>query len=279
MGSSNRLIVSILAVVALAVAFWMLALGPKREEADKLGTEVEQLQVSLAEAQSKVTEAAAAKREFPADYRQLVVLGKAVPEGDETSSLFVELNHIADRSRIKFETIQLSGSGESAETPPSAEPAAETTPPAEPGTPAASSPSSGAVPAAATIPPTEAAASVLPLGATIGTAGLGVMPYSLNFSGDFFAVADFIADIDSLVDTSGEKVAVDGRLITLDGFALNADPERGFPHLNANFAVTTYLTPPTQGVTAGATPSEPSLATAPPTETEETESAPVSAAQ
>jgi Tfp pilus assembly protein PilO len=262
MGSSNRLIVSILVVAALAVAFWMLALGPKREEADKLATEVEQLQVSLAEAQSKITEAAAAKREFADDYRQLVVLGKAVPASDETSSLFVELNHIANRSRVSFESIQLNGSGETAEAAPAA-----TAPPAEaapPATPAASSSSSGAVPAAAAIPPTEAAASVLPLGASIGGAGLGVMPYSLNFSGDFFHVADFIRGIDSLVDTGGGEVAVDGRLITLDGFALNADPERDFPYLDANFSVTTYLTPPTQGIVAGATSSEPATVAAEP---------------
>ena len=78
MSSSNRLIVSILVVAALAIAFWMLALSPKREEADELSGQVSQLQTSLAEAQAKVTEAAAAKREFPTDYRQLVVLGKAV---------------------------------------------------------------------------------------------------------------------------------------------------------------------------------------------------------
>ncbi len=283
MGSSNRLIVSILAVTAIAVAFWVLALGPKREEADKLGGEVEQMQVSLAEAQSKATEAAAAKREFPADYRQLVVLGKAVPAGDETSSLFVELNHIADRSKITFQSIQLNGSGEAAETPTTAP--AEGAPPAEgeaPAAPAASSPSSGAVPAAATIPPTEAAASVLPLGATIGTAGLGVMPYSLNFSGDFFHIADFIASIDSLVNTGGPAVSVDGRLVTLDGFALNADPALGFPHLNANFTVTTYLVPPTQGITAGATPTEPAPATTPaaaPAEAPEAESTTVAGEQ
>lgn len=283
MGSSSRLIVSILAVAALAVAFWVLALSPKRDEADKLGTQVEQLQVAVAEAQSKISEAAAAKREFPADYRQLVVLGKAVPASDETASLFVELNHIADRSQIRFESIMLNGSGETAEAPPTATapPATATAPPT---TPAASSPTSSAVPVAATIPPTEAAASVLPLGATIGTAGLGVMPYSLSFSGDFFHVADFIKGIDSLVDTGGKEVSVDGRLVTLDGFALNADPELGFPHLDANFTVTTYLTPPTQGITAGATPTEPAstttpAATAPPAESSETESAPVSEAQ
>ena len=115
------------------------------------------------------------------------------------------------------------------------------------------------------MPPTEAAASLLPLGATIGPAGLGVMPYDLTFSGNFFHVADFIRGIDSLVHT-GKGVGVDGRLVTLNGFALNAQTPPGFPDLNATFSVTTYLIPPSQGVTAGATPAAPAAAaTATPT--------------
>jgi Tfp pilus assembly protein PilO len=279
--SSNRLIVSFLAVAAIAIAFWVLALGPKREEADKLAGEVEQQEVALSEARSKAAEAAAAKRAFPTDYRRLVVLGKAVPEGDETSSLFIELDQIADRSKIEFQSILLNGSGIAASA--EAAPAPPAAPPEAPATPAGTAPPggatpAGAVPAAATIPPTEAAASVLPLGATIGGAGLGVMPYNLSFSGSFFDIADFIDDIDSLVDTGGKQIAVDGRLVTLDGFTLNADPKRDFPYLNAKFAVTTFLVPPTQGTTAGATQSEPAPVSTETAEAE-TESVPTSEAQ
>lgn len=254
MSSSNRLIVSILGIAAIALAFWMLALAPKRKEADELASQASQLQTSLVEAQAKVTEAVAAKREFPADYKQVVVLGKATPAGEETASLLVELNHIADQTGVKFESIQLSGSGETEAAP---------APAAAPTTPTTETPSSG-VPAAATIPPTEAAASLMPLGASIGPAGLAVMPYSLTFSGDFFHIADFIKGIDSLVGTSESQVAVDGRLVTLDGFALNAGAEGGLPHLNATFAVTTYVTPPSQGATAGATPTAPAPSVATP---------------
>jgi Tfp pilus assembly protein PilO len=270
--SSNRLIVSILVVAALAIGFWMLALSPKRQEADKLAGQAEQLQVALTEARGKALEAATARREFPSDYKQLVVLGKAVPDGAETPSLFVDVNHVANQSKVKFNSINLEEGGEAAESVAAPVAPATTTP---------STGSSSAVPAAATIPPTEAAASLLPLGARIGTAGLGVMPYNLNFSGDFFHVADFIKGIDSLVKTGGSEVAVDGRLVTLDGFALSADPELGFPHLNANFKVTTYLTPPSQGVTVGATPSAPAPSTATPAATEPpaTESTPVSEAR
>jgi Tfp pilus assembly protein PilO len=271
MSSSNRLIVSILAIAALAIVFWIALLGPKREQADELAGQVDSLHVSLSEAQSQLAAARSAKRDFPVDYRQLVVLGPAVPAGDETSSLLVELNHVAHHARVKFDSILLNGTGETSTVAPV--PVAPAPAPA-PSAPSAASPS-GAVPAAATIPPTEAAASVLPLGAAVGPAGLAVMPYNLSFSGSFFHVADFIAGIDSLVHAGARTVGVDGRLVTLDGFSLSADPTLGFPHLDANFAVTTYLTPPSQGLTAGATPTEP--APAPATATPATEAAPAEA--
>lgn len=236
MGSSNKLIVAILVVAALAVGFWMVLLSPKREEAGELAAEAGQIEAALTEARGRLAQAEEAKRAFPADYRQLVVLGKAVPQGDETSSLLVELSKISRRSKVSFNSITLeegSGGEESAAT-------ASTDP-------------------AATVPPSEAAAALLPLGAAIGPAGLGVVPYSLKFSGSFFHVADFMAGIDSLVKSS-DQVAVDGRLVTLDGFALTENPDAGFPYLNANFAVTAYVTPPEQGLTAGATSAAPPAA-------------------
>lgn len=250
MASTNRILASTLIVAALAIAFWVLLLGPKREEAAELSARVDTLNVSLEEARSSVIQARATKREFPADYRQLVVLGQAVPASDETASLVVELNRIAADAEVEFDSIKLEGASESAvPTPaPTAATAPTTVNPNEP---------TSAVPASATIPPTEIAASMLPLGASVGSAGLGAMPYSLSFRGDFFHVADFIRGVDQLVRTTNSKVAVDGRLVTLDGFALTADAERGFPYLDANFKVTTYLVPPSQGLTAGATPTEP----------------------
>lgn len=255
MRSSNRVIVAILVIAALALGFWVLLLSPKREQADELGEKVSRLELSLTEAEQKVNEAETARRSFPADYHQLVLLGQAVPASDETSSLLVELQHIAAQSKVSFDSIQLTGSGEESTpvtgTTPTTSSSTQSAPASQP------SSSSTAVPASATVPPTEAAAAVLPLGASIGPAGLGVMPYNLTFSGSFFHIADFMQGIDGLVHTTDNAVRVDGRLVTLDGFALNADAEHGFPYLDATFSVTTYLTPPTQGITAGATPSAP----------------------
>ena len=254
--ASSKTIVVILIVAALASAFWILLLSPKREEASKLATEVGQQQAALGQAQSELMEATAARREFPSDYRQLVVLGEAVPANDETASLLVEVNRVADRAGVRFNSLALSsGEGGSEEASATAEIAPEVGP-------------TSAVPAAATVPPTEAEAALLPLGATIGSANLGVIPYNLTFTGSFFQVADFIHGIDSLVRTSKSKVGVDGRLITLDGFSLTEDSDAAFPKLAANFTVTTYLMPPNQGVTPGASEASPAVpATTEPTTT------------
>lgn len=244
MKSSNRLIAAMVVVAVLAGGFWILILSPKREEASDLSTEVEQLQGTLSLAESQAAEAEAARREFPKDYRTLVTLGKAVPAGEETSSLLVSLNRVAEDADIQFDSIQLSDEGGG-----SIEAEAALAPEAGP-----------AAPVTSTVPPTEAAAALQPLGSAIGPAGLSVMPYSLGFRGDFFDVAEFIGGIDSLVTTSPKKTEVDGRLITIDGFVLSEEPDAGFPALSADFSVTTYLVPPGQGVTAGATSTAPAEA-------------------
>lgn len=225
--SSHKLVIAMLAIVALAVAFWMLLLSPKREEAAKLGDEVAQVEESLSLHRAEVTQARAAQKKFPVEYQQLVVLGKAVPREDETASLLVELNQLADRSHVRFQTLKLS-SAEGGGTETEAAPQESAS-------------------------PTEVAASLLPLGATIGPAGLGVMPYQLTFRGTFFQMADFIEGLDSLVKTKNAAVNVTGRLITINGFKLSPDGTSGFPMLEAGFSVTTFVLPPEESPAVAAT--------------------------
>lgn len=241
MNAGNRVIVAMLVVAALAVAFWMLLLSPKRAEVSKLDNEVAQQEESLSLHQQEVQRGLEAERAFPQQYQQLVVLGKAAPADDDTASLLVQLNRIARNAHVRFETFQLANSGGEGAS-------AEVAAPAE-----------GEEPAS----PTEVAASTLPLGASVGPAGLAVMPYTLSFNGNFFRLADFIHGLDSLVETKNAQVEVTGRLITINGFSLKPDPSRGFPFLEASFSVTTFLVPPAQGVTGGATPSSPEPATTP----------------
>ncbi|HEY1355950.1 MAG TPA: hypothetical protein VGF09_06510 [Solirubrobacterales bacterium] len=230
MTPQNRAIVAAILVAAAAVVFWMMVLSPKREEASKLGTEVENLQASLSQHEGEVRAGEEAKEGFAGDYRQLVVLGKATPGDDETASLLVQVNHISEKSEVRFSNLQLEGAGSEAE--------------------AGAAAATGEEPAT----PTEAAASLMPLGAEIGPAGLAVMPYSFTFDGTFFQLADFIHGIDQLVKTNKEAVTVDGRLVTINGFTLKPDTTRELPFLEGEFSVTTYLTPPDEGLSAGAEP-------------------------
>jgi hypothetical protein len=266
---STRTVFAILAFVVLAFLFWMLLISPKRDQANELGEHVSDLEAKVAQAESTVVAGEQARRQFPVDYQQLVVLGKAVPAGDESASLLVQLNKIADNSKVKFESLKVSAaSGEGAAAAPAEEAAPEEPAPEEGSAPteepAPSTESSESVATAATVP-TEAAASLQPIGALVGPAGLSILPYEVAFKGRFFHVADFIRGIDSMIETKNEDVAVDGRLVTLNGFALTADGVRGFPHLSANFSITTYLIPPGQGVTAGANTAEPAEVTSTPT--------------
>jgi Tfp pilus assembly protein PilO len=240
MNSTNRLVAALIAVAVLAGVFWMQLLSPKREEAKKLGVQVEQLKSSLAQHEAEVAQGEEARAQFPAEYQRLVVLGKAVPGDDDIASLLVQLNRIADGADGTFRNLQLAAAGGGEET-------------------AAAPPAGGAAgePASAT----EVAASLLPLGASIGPAGLAVMPYEVTFDGNFFDVADFIAGLDSLVNTNAEEVKVDGRLVTIDSFTLEGDQQQGFPALDATFTLTTFLTPPGEGVAGGATSTAPPTAT------------------
>lgn len=239
MSSTNRVIAAMIVVVVLAGAFWVLLLSPQRDELSKLEARVASEESSLAQKRAEVSAGLAAQKAFPDEYRQLVVLGAATPAESETASLLVQLNRVADHARIKFLNFQLSSSAGAGEAAPPASAPAE-------------SAESGAYPSA-----TEVAASMLPLGASIGPAGLAVMPYTLKFRGDFFHIANFIRGLDSMVKTNNAAVEVTGRLITINSFNLSQDQTAGFPVLDGSFSVTTYLVPPSQGVTGGATPTSP----------------------
>lgn len=251
MKSTNRVIPIGLAIFGLLVAFWLVLLAPKRAELSGLATEVSELETSVADAEQRAALAEQAKTDYTQNYHRLVVLGKAVPTDDDAASLLVQTSTLAERAGIHLKKLDLAEGGEVAPPPPAAE--TTTDPPAE-GSEAPASASPAAAPA------TEASAATLPIGATVGSAGLPVLPYDLSFEGDFFDIADFMARLDAQVQEPG-KGGVDGRLMTVDGFALTGDDKKGFPYLDANLHVTTFVTPADQGLTAGATEAAPPVGT------------------
>jgi Tfp pilus assembly protein PilO len=268
MRRSELTIVLSLVVIGLMVAFWMVVLGPKRERAASLKDDVVQLQSQLTEAQQAAAAGAQERKSFPVDYRKLVVLGKAVPEDGDQASLLVQLQQIADRSGVGFQSIDLA---DAASTTPTA-PSTSSTDTSSTGTTSpSSSGSSAAVPSEPTAA-TEASAATLPIGASVGPAGLPVMPYDLKFTGQFFQIADFLKRLDAMVRTAHGAVNVNGRLLTVDAFTLapieaGTDSVSLVPTLTADLSVTTYLTPADQGITAGATPTAPAPAITTPAST------------
>jgi Tfp pilus assembly protein PilO len=275
-------------VVAMIAAFWLVVISPKRDEAASLKQDIDGLQSSLEQAQQAAAAGEQARDDFGANYRRLVVLGKAVPADGDQAGLLVQLQRLADRSGVGFQSIGLTSSAQSASTPttppPSSSSSESPTPPVTPS--ADTSEGATAATSTSTAAPIEAVAATLPIGASVGPAGLPVMPYTLKFTGDFFQIASFLESLDELVHMPRGEVDITGRLLTVDGFALAPEESAAgaslsaTPTLTANLSVTTYLTPADQGITAGATVSGPAPATPAPvtSATTSTSTAPTSSA-
>jgi Tfp pilus assembly protein PilO len=270
----DKAILLSLAVVGLLAAFYFMVLSPKREKASELGEKVTQLESSIDAQKQLVASSEQTRQEFPTYYGRLVVLGKAVPEQADTASMIVQLNQIANRTKVEFRGLTLGEGGGDAPAAPAPAPAAPPSgtgetpaPPSDGGAPAPPS-GDGATPASTTAPApaTEATAANLPIGATVGPAGLPILPYDLTFTGSFFDATSFLAGVDSLVqlrEGSGQ-VAANGRLLTVDGFSLSSPTLDPVPSLKMDFSVTSYVVPSDQGLTAGAAPSGPATSPAQP---------------
>jgi hypothetical protein len=258
-----------LLVVGLLAAFWFVIFSPKKQEASQLQDQIDGLNASLSQAQQEVADAEQARKSFGIDYRRLVVLGKAVPADSDQSSLLVQLQHLADRSGVQFQTFDLSNSGGGSTPPPTT--STTSTSSSDSSSSSTTSTSTGSTTTTdstttTTADPTEAAVSMLPIGASVGPAGLPIMPYTLGFTGDFFQIASFMKRLDSMVGVRDGRPDVKGRLLTVDGFTLSLAPDApaGSRQLTAALDVTSFVAPADQGITGGATPSGPAPATSTP---------------
>jgi Tfp pilus assembly protein PilO len=91
-------------------------------------------------------------------------------------------------------------------------------------------------------------------------AGLETVPLELEFTGNFFNLADFFHRVKRFVRVANADVVVGGRLLTVEGVRWSSDPEI-FPKVRAELKATIYLSPKAQGATAGATPAGPTTTT------------------
>ena len=266
----DRKVMIFLVPVLVIFGYWFLLLSPQRREASKAAEEVAQQEERRDTAQQQLDAARGAEQDFSADYTQVVRLGKAIPASVDMPSLIVQLDAAAAGTGINFTKIKTGERLDSAATAPTGTSAIPpgTTAPADPATPAAAggeqaqSAPGGAAEAANNTAQTaneQAAATDTPTapGTTASAPpGLETVPLELEFTGNFFNLADFFHRVKRFVEVAESDVVVSGRLLTIEGVRWASDPEL-FPKIRAEMKATIYLSPQAQGATAGATPAGP----------------------
>ena len=113
MTGRDRIVIVVIAALAVAAAAWLLVVSPEREKASKLGAEVSTAQSQLTTAEGEVNAARGAEAGYPTEYTSLVNLGKAVPTGQEVPSLIVQLAQATNEKNVEFTSITSGGSGSS----------------------------------------------------------------------------------------------------------------------------------------------------------------------
>jgi hypothetical protein len=261
----DRIIIVVVLVAAALAGVWFVGLAPKRKEATDLGAKVDVARQQLTEVEQSAAEALKAKDRYDSDYATVATLGKAVPKSDAIPSLVYQLQAAAHSAKITFNSLKLSNTGAAAPPTAPAQAVATANGSSATGTTAGgasgSTAGSGASGSTATTPavPTQAATASLPPGAVVGSAGFPTMPFSFVFNGSFFDMERFLDEVQRFVLVKGENVDVRGRLLSIDGFALNAGPN-GFPSVTANISATAYVMSP--DATNGVTPSSSSATSA-----------------
>ncbi|HEX2161711.1 MAG TPA: hypothetical protein VHF88_07810 [Thermoleophilaceae bacterium] len=280
----DRKIMLVLVPVLILAPFWFLLLSPKREQAATAGQELAAQEQRRDDARIRAASLTTARTSFAADYAELVRIGKAVPTAVDMPTVLVQLEQAARGTDIEFTRITaaereaavvpaatddadpVDPGGEPAQSGPGAagEAAGETAAAADQSAAAAEQPgldetdtqtsqpaNDGALPVGGGTAPTSSASAT-------GTAvpGLDTVGLELEFTGNFLDLSEFFHRIKRYVELDGEKLAVRGRLLTVDGVEFSSEPDI-FPKIRATVTATAYLAPAVEGATAGATPGGP----------------------
>ncbi len=229
MSVSRPVVLGIVLALLAAFGFQHFVLAPKQAERADLDARIAAQHKRLDTARRQLAANRAARAGYGRDYATVLRLGKAVPSDDDTRTLLYQLSLAAKGADVHFDAIDVDADGG-----------------------AASSAATGS---------DASAAGTLPPGATVGPAGLPVVPFKFTFSGGYFDLGNFMHRLRAFVKAGNRRVSVTGRLVTIDSVKLTPDDEHGgFPRILAEVGATTFVLPEQEGATNGAT------ADAPPTE-------------
>ena len=250
LSARDRKILLALIPLVLVAAYWFLLLAPKREEASAAQDQLTQAQSERDTATQRLAGLSAAKQSFGRDYATVVYLGKSIPTTVDMPSLLVQLDRAARGTGIRFTSIKTGDRAASASTPAANAPASGANAPASGANAPASAPaSSGTAPAAGST-------------ASSQQGSLDTIPLDFEFSGGYFDLTSFFHRMKRFVRVSNDKILVRGRLMTVNKFTFEVDQETHA--LKATVHATVYLSPKTEGVSAGATSQGPAGAPTPP---------------
>jgi hypothetical protein len=233
MTTRDRLVVTVIALLAVLGAAWMLVVSPERKQAAKLQAQVSEASSQLAGAQSEAANARQAQARYAAAYASVVTLGKAVPPGEEVPSLIYQLAQASNGKNVDFASIQSGGSSG-----------------------AGAGGGSGTAAGGRT-----AAASAAPSASSAG--GLNQMPFTFVFNGTFPALYKLFQRLNGFtVRTASGQLQISGRLLTIQGVKLApatgvGSAKTATGQLTGTITATAYVLPASQGLTGGASPSAP----------------------
>ena len=234
MTRTNQILIAVAATVAAAAAFYVLALGPKRDEIARIDGEISTKRTELTQAQQTLATYEQARHSYKRNYATLARLGKAVPGDDDVRSLLIQLESAAERTGVDFEKIEL---GSSLAGAPGA--TTETDVTAQTGQ-LASAP--GAV--------------------EVAGGALSALPFNFSFTGGYFDLNTFFAKLEHFVTAKNNQLDTTGRLLRIESISITPSPA-GFPEMQAQVGAATYIVPPVEGIEEAATPSSSQSASTP----------------
>ncbi|MGO9763996.1 MAG: type 4a pilus biogenesis protein PilO [Solirubrobacteraceae bacterium] len=222
MTGRDRIVVIVVAVVALLGAAWVLVVSPERQKASQLASQVAAAQTQLASAEGTVASARSAQSQYATAYASLVSLGKAVPPSDEVPALIDQLTLASKQKNVDFSAISPgAGAGAGARARAGA------------GASARGSATSGTA-----------------------TAGFTQLPFSFTFEGTYFDLEHLFNKLTEFATlTTSGKLEVSGRLLTINSVSLapggGNEPGKSGGELTGSITATAYVMPPTASL-AGA---------------------------
>jgi Tfp pilus assembly protein PilO len=278
----DRKIAMVLVPLVLAVGYWFFVLGPKRDEAAKLGATLSEAEGKRDAANAQVGQLEGSKNSYAKDYETVVRLGKAIPAKLDMPSLLVQLEVASKGTGIRFSKVRAGdrNAAPAAPAPPASGQGGDAAAGGEKASTGAGNATEQANEAAQTSDSENAAAGADPATASSGTPaagstaakpGLDSVPLEFTFSGSFFDLADFFHRMKRFVRVANKDIRVQGRLMTIDRLTFKSDQ---FPVITAEVTSTVYLSPKSEGATAGATPQGPATDGATPAATQAADPAP-----